>query len=299
MQRHKPKRDGKTGASWFVSVVDQAADTAAEERFAAWLDEKGERQDELARCETSIYLATQLASDSELRWAFAEAAALAHAPARQPDSSTHWLRKPALAWTVAGVSALAAVLAILQDRPFPAGADRLIARYEAAEPLVPLASIDPVVELPGHVLVDAHSLAVLPFTGSGGESPGRPGHESLAKSMHAGLIGQLSTIPGFYVIGRESVQPYQDSDMRLEEIAAHLGVRGIVQADITPVSDRVRISLRLTDAATHEVVFQSVYERPRERLSAMDAEMASTIALALSRSAQPPRTRSTHKGEIT
>ena len=299
MQSHKRNRAGRTGASWFVNVIDQPADTVAEERLATWLDEKGERQDELARCETSIYLASQLASDDELRWAFAEAAAIAHAPPRHRALRSHWLHKPAVAWTVAGVSALVAVLSMLQNMPAPAEGDGLTARSGAAVPLVPLASIDPVVELPGHILVDAHSLAVLPFTSSGGERVGRAAHERLAKSMHAGLIGQLSTIPGFYVIGHESVQPYGGSDLRLAEIAAHLGVRGIVQADITPVSDRVRVSLRLTDAATHEVVFQSVYECPLERLSSMDAEMANTIALALSRSAQPARPQSMHKGEIT
>lgn len=301
MDRHGRGQDDRTAASWFVEVLDQPADPAAEERFVAWLDSDAGHQDELARCEASVHLARELASEGELRWAFAEAAELAHPRTRHrlPAWGRRWFRNPAIAWTVAALSTAAAVLPLVDDAYAPAESPAVAIDPVPALPPLPLASTDPVVELPGHIIVDAHSVAVLPFTSSGGDRSPNAKTERLTTSMHDGLVDTLSTIPGLYVIGRESVQPYDGSGMQLEEIAAQLGVRGIVQANITPAGDRVRIVLRLTDAATDELLFQSVYERPLERLNTMDAEMAHTIALALARPAQPVQPQSTQEGEIT
>lgn len=248
-------------------------------------------------------LVRALAAEGDLRWAFDDAAELARPGShqRRPARGPRWFRNPAIAWTVAAVSIMAAVLPLVRAPDTPAASLPAAAESTPSHPALPslpLASTDPVVELPGHVIVDAHSVAVLPFTSSGGERA-IAGTERIATSMHDGLVDRLATIPGVYVVGREAVQPYDGSDMRLEEIAAHLGVRGIVQANITPVGNRVRVVLRLTDAATDELLFQSVYERPLERLNTMDMELASTIALALARPARPATPHTTHKGEVT
>jgi TolB-like protein len=279
------KRRGKsrpargTAAHWFVEVVDRPASGGGEGAFMAWLESEETREDEMARCEAAVQIARRLRSDSEIEWAFDEAAQLVTTVERKATAAPGmtWLRNPVLAWSVAGVCAAVAVLAIAHDplapvtsiEPAPAGA--LPANISLA-----LASTEPVVLSPGHVIVDAHSLAILPFAIDIGEAGADSDSaiERLAAGVHRDLVDKLAAISGLYVVGREAVLPYSNADLAVQDIAAQLGARGVVEGTVASGNGRIRVHLRFTDAATNELLFQGAYERPIGELEAIETEMA-------------------------
>lgn len=287
MKPGKSRQSRRTGAGWYVDVVDRPARARAGRRLAAWLDGDERNADELARCEAAIEIASRLETDGELGWAFREARWLARTRERASGPvRPAWLASPVVAWSAAGFFAALAVLAFA-NRPVT-GID---ARPEWSQPhsaalSLALASTNPVVVLPGHVVVDAHSVAILPFAihATGDE---RFTTRAVATVLHDDLVGALATIPGLYPVGGASVEPYVGTDLTPRDIAAQLGTRGVVHGTVASKAGRVRVTLRLIDASNDRVLLQSAYERPAGELDAIEREMASSIALALAHSTHP------------
>lgn len=144
-----------------------------------------------------------------------------------------------------------------------------------------LASAHPVVVLPGNVVVDANSLAILPFS-SGTQAPVR-----MAATLHDDLVSALASIPGLYTVAADKVAAYAGSDLPVSEVAAQLGTRGIVTGTVAADAGRLSVSVRLTDASTGRVLLEADYERGAGDLYALEREMASAIALALAHATRP------------
>lgn len=90
------------------------------------------------------------------------------------------------------------------------------------------ALIDPIVVLPGAVVVPSNSVAVLPFQNLG---PDRASADA-TENFHLDILNRLATIPGLYVPVQASVAPYAASGYSISEIASQLGVRGIVEGSV-------------------------------------------------------------------
>jgi serine/threonine protein kinase/tetratricopeptide (TPR) repeat protein len=70
--------------------------------------------------------------------------------------------------------------------------------------------------------------------------------------QHQALIDQLASIVGFRVISRPSVLRYRDTDMTLSEIAAELGVQGLVTFSLERHGDTVGIRVQMIEAEPQE-----------------------------------------------
>ena len=273
-----------TAARWFVELDAGPLDAAQERELAAWLERNPEHETELARCEAATALARELQGDGELRWAFADAARLAETP--PPRLTLSWYRRPALAWSVAAIAVVVAVGVSWQRRPVPAIAPSAAsARYAVPPELArELAVAKPVVLSPdtANLVVDAHSVAVLPFEleplAPGGDAAAA---ESLATTLYDDMVDDLAAIPGVHVLERSAVAPYATSDLAPEEIAMQLSVRSVVIARVSTADGRVRVVLQMVDAARAQLGSEETLDHPVAELSALRADIVTHIATRL------------------
>jgi TolB-like protein len=124
---------------------------------------------------------------------------------------------------------------------------------------------------------DENGVAVLPMENFSAE----PGHDYLADGMTETLIAGLTKVGGLHVISRTSSMHFKGQREPLRTIAGQLGVKWIIEGSIVKVGDRVRITAQLIDAATDQHAWAESYERPMADLLAMQAEVASKIASAV------------------
>jgi TolB-like protein len=268
----------ETAAEWFVRLDATAPDAAGDAQLAEWLARSPDNEASLARCASAIAVARRLADDPELRAAYAEATDLARGG---PAAAAPSARRPAVLGL--GVAALAAMIALaaLHDRgPTDAAAPSPPPRGSRAAAIVANASAEnSAVMLPGRVVVDANSLAVLPFAAARG--PGAAGSDDLAAQLESLVVTELSTVPGIYVVSGAAVLPFADGEFSAAEIGVLLGARGIMSGTVERLEGRVRVRAQLSDAATDRVVWSVDYERPTDDLRAIQLDLVDGVAAAL------------------
>jgi TolB-like protein len=127
--------------------------------------------------------------------------------------------------------------------------------------------------------VDPRSVAAIPFDNLSGDEANLP----FTSGIHDDLLTQLSKIGSIKTISRRSVLQYRDTAKTVPEIAAELGVATILAGGVQRSGDRVRINVRLTDAATDEPLWAETYDRQLSaaNIFAIQSEIATSIAEAL------------------
>ncbi len=118
------------------------------------------------------------------------------------------------------------------------------------------------------------SIAVLPISNDSND----PSQEYFANGFTDALITDLSKLGALKVISRTSAMQYKGSKKTTREIAKELGVDAIVEGAVTREDGRVRISARLTQAASETVLWAENYERDLKDLLSLQGEVARQIA---------------------
>ena len=90
-----------------------------------------------------------------------------------------------------------------------------------------------------------NSVAVLPFVDMSGEA----GHEHFADGLTEDIITDLSNVPGFFVISRNSTFAYKGKPTDVRQIAFDLGVKYVLEGSARRAGQRLRINVQLIDAA--------------------------------------------------
>jgi TolB-like protein len=253
---------GEAAARQFVRT-DSSGDALADAALASWIAAHPDNERALQRVELAVELGRRLAADPASPL-YAEAArAVRHSPRR--------LRSAVLAaWGGALAAALLVAVFILRERvaepaaPAPLEAARLVA-FDAPNSAVAV--------LPSGVVVDASTVAVLPFSGSG--------DAALAAGLEQDVVTALRTVPGLYVIGDAAVRPYADTELAAAELGGLLGARGLVDASIELSDGRVRVSARLRESATGVTLWQTQFDRPVDELRAVRTEIAEHVATTM------------------
>ena len=88
------------------------------------------------------------------------------------------------------------------------------------------------------------SIAVLPFVDMSGEA----GHEHFTDGLTEDIITDLSNVPGFFVIARNSVFAYKGKPTDVRQIARDLGVKYVLEGSARRAGQRLRINVQLIDA---------------------------------------------------
>jgi TolB-like protein/tRNA A-37 threonylcarbamoyl transferase component Bud32/Tfp pilus assembly protein PilF len=118
------------------------------------------------------------------------------------------------------------------------------------------------------------SVAVLPLENLSGD----PEQEYFADGMTEQLTADLSSITTLRVISRTSAMQYKGAGKPLSTIARELNVDAVVEGSIVRAGERVRITARLIQAATEEIVWARSYERDLRDVLALQGEVARSIA---------------------
>jgi TolB-like protein/Tfp pilus assembly protein PilF len=121
------------------------------------------------------------------------------------------------------------------------------------------------------------SIAVLPFTNIGPDVEGEYFGDGLAEE----LIGALNRVDGLRVVARTSAFRYRDRKMDIREVARELNVNLAVEGTVRRSGNRLRVTVRLVNAANGYHLWSDRYDRGMEDVFAVQEEIANTIAAQL------------------
>jgi serine/threonine protein kinase/Tfp pilus assembly protein PilF len=121
------------------------------------------------------------------------------------------------------------------------------------------------------------SIAVLPLTNLSGD----PAQEYFSDGMTEELIATLSKVSSLKVISRTSVMQFKGTKKPLREIAAALGVEGVIEGSVLRAGERVRITAQLINASTDTHLWAESYDRDLKDILALQSDVARKVAEAL------------------
>ena len=123
------------------------------------------------------------------------------------------------------------------------------------------------------------TIAVLPF-----KNAGAPGDDYLADGVTEDLIDVLSMTRGLRVRPRGAVAHLRGTERDAREVGAELGVQVIVEGSVRKTATGIRVTARLVSTSDGFQIWAKRFERPAADVLAVNDEVASAIAEALTAS---------------
>lgn len=160
--------------------------------------------------------------------------------------------------TIAG-AALLGLIAFLSLRPEP----------RASPDSATSASTD---ENPDVAALGA-SVAVIPFANVSDDAA----HDAFVDGLSDELLVKIATIKGVRVPGRSSCFYFKSKPAPIDEIAAKLGVRYVLEGSVRRSGGALRIAAQLTDAATGYQVWSETYDRTLADIFAVQRDIADQV----------------------
>ena len=117
------------------------------------------------------------------------------------------------------------------------------------------------------------SIAVLPFNNMSGD----PEQEFFSDGITEDIITDLSKISGLFVVGRNTSFTYKGKSIQLQQVAAELGVKYLLEGSVRKAGDRIRVTGQLIDGATGGHVWADRYDRDLTDIFAIQDEITKTI----------------------
>src|SRR5262249_20385742 len=105
-----------------------------------------------------------------------------------------------------------------------------------------------------------------------------PSQDFFADGMTEALIASLARIEGLRVISRHSAMRLKGARRPLPEIAAELGVDGVVEGSVARSGERVRITAELIHAGTDTHLWAESFDRDLSDVLTLQSEVARAIA---------------------
>ena len=121
------------------------------------------------------------------------------------------------------------------------------------------------------------AIAVLPFQNLSAEGP----HAYLAGGLHSEIQTQLTKVAALRVISHASTMGYARDTAPLSRITKELGVGSVVEGSVQVAGDRLRVHVRLVDAATGAQLWAERYDRALEDAFAVQSDVARQIVAAV------------------
>ncbi len=118
-----------------------------------------------------------------------------------------------------------------------------------------------------------HSIAVLPFINMSDDA----GQEYFTDGLTEDVITDLSNIPGFFVIARNSCFAYKGKAQDIRQISYDLGVRYIVEGSVRKSDHRLRITVQLNDIEARKQVWAERFDREVADIFALQDEVTAKI----------------------
>jgi class 3 adenylate cyclase/TolB-like protein/Tfp pilus assembly protein PilF len=132
------------------------------------------------------------------------------------------------------------------------------------------------------------SIAVLPLENLSGD----PEQDYFVAGMHEALISSLARIgTGLRIISRTSVIEIDREGKSIREIAAQLGVDGVIEGSAMREGDQVRITVQLIDARRDDHLWAQSYDREFSSALALTREISRSVAGQIRLVLSPERER--------
>jgi adenylate cyclase len=132
-------------------------------------------------------------------------------------------------------------------------------------------------EKPPLPLPDKPSIAVLPFDNLSGD----PEDQFLADGLTEDIITTLSRVPDLFVIARNSTFTYKGKPVKVQQVAAELGVRYVLEGSLQRSGDRLRVTAQFIDANTGHHLWADRFDREVDDIFALQDEIAHKILIEL------------------
>ncbi len=194
---------------------------------------------------------------------------------RAPDHRSGLQKKPGIpGWTWGALTAVVVGIAVALS----------VSRKSEPASAPPKTAVEPKPAVPAAPLVDAKSIAVLPFENLSAES----GSGFFVDGVHDEVITALARIHDLKVISRTSVMAYRDPAGRnLKKIAAELGVATVLEGSVQRVGNQVHLNAQLIDARTDVHLWADTFNGDAGDIFALQASLAQKIAAALKATLTP------------
>lgn len=124
---------------------------------------------------------------------------------------------------------------------------------------------------------DKPSIAVLPFTNMSGD----PEQEYFSDGITEDIITALSYFRSFPVIARNSTFTYKGQAIRVQQVAAELGARYVLEGSIRKAGERIRITAQLVDAETGHHVWADRFDSTISDIFDVQDEISSKIVATI------------------
>jgi adenylate cyclase len=121
--------------------------------------------------------------------------------------------------------------------------------------------------------VDKPSIAVLPFINMSDD----PGQEYFSDGITEDIITDLSKVSGLFVVGRNTSFTFKGKAVQLQEAAAELGVKFLLEGSVRKAGQRVRVNGQLIDGATGGHLWADRYDRDLTDIFAIQDEITQSI----------------------
>jgi TolB-like protein/Flp pilus assembly protein TadD len=121
------------------------------------------------------------------------------------------------------------------------------------------------------------SIAVLPFDNLSGD----PANEFLGDGLAEELANRLTRVPDLQVASRTSAFAFKGKQLSIEQIAAELGVRYVIEGSIRRNGDTLLVTAQLIDGPRGFHVWSKTYRRPIEELQNVEDEISGAVIEAL------------------
>ncbi len=123
-------------------------------------------------------------------------------------------------------------------------------------------------------LPDKPSIAVLPFNNMSGD----PEQEYFSDGITEDIITELSRFRELFVIARNSSFSFRNKTVKVQQIAADLGVRYVLEGSVRAARDQIRVTAQLIDAETGHHIWSERYNREITDLFTLQDEIVQTVA---------------------
>lgn len=123
-------------------------------------------------------------------------------------------------------------------------------------------------------LPDQPSIAVLPFDNMSGD----PEQEYFSDGITEDIITELSRFRELFVIARNSSFSFRNKSVKVQQVAADLGVRYVLEGSVRAARDQIRVTAQLIDAETGHHIWSERYNREITDLFAVQDEIVQTVA---------------------
>ena len=126
-------------------------------------------------------------------------------------------------------------------------------------------------------LPDEPSIVVLPFVNLSGD----PEQEAFSDGLSEDVMTDLASIPDLFIISRGSAFSYKGRAVPVQTVGRELGVRYVVEGSVQRSQDQLRVTARLSDAATGFEIWRQRYDRPSAEILTLQSEISETVLGAL------------------